>query len=162
MGAYAAFTSKYTALNNQLINFVQLIDGSNSIDAKALWDTGATSSCISHATATKLSLTPIGKRNIATPSGCAVVNTYCIDIKLPNDIIIQDIIVSDSEIGGQGIDVLIGMDIITKGDFTVSNYNNVTVFTFRTPSQTMTDYVIQSNLQEKLGPKHGKGKRKHK
>ena len=44
-------------------------------------------------------------------------------------------------IGAAGIGVLIGMDIITSGDFSVSNYNGKTVFTFRTPSQERIDYV---------------------
>ena len=45
-----------------------------------------------------------------------------------------------SKIGAQGIDVLIGMDIISKGDFAVSNYNGKTQFSFRLPSQEDVDY----------------------
>ena len=36
----------------------------------------------------------------------------------------------DSEIGNQGIDVLIGMDIISMGDFAVSNFSGKRQFSF--------------------------------
>ena len=49
--------------------------------------------------------------------------------------------VLDSEIGNQGIGMLIGMDIITKGDFAVSNYNGKTMFTFRMPSESTLNFV---------------------
>ena len=48
--------------------------------------------------------------------------------------------VMDSEIGKQGIDVLIGMDIISLGDFAISNYESKTQFSFRIPSQEHVEY----------------------
>ena len=44
-----------------------------------------------------------------------------------------------------GIDVLIGMDIINRGDFAVSNRNGKTMFSFRIPS--MSDFDFQSELE---------------
>ena len=35
----------------------------------------------------------------------------------------------------------IGMDIISQGDFAVSNFNGTTVFTFRPPSKATIDFV---------------------
>lgn len=61
-------------------------------------------------------------------------------IVLNNEIVIQDVSVIDSEIGNQNIDVLIGMDIITLGDFGVSNFENKTQFSFRIPSKEHVDY----------------------
>ena len=57
-----------------------------------------------------------------------------------NEIRIQNLIVMDSEIGKQGIDVLIGMDIISMGDFAVSNFDGKTQFSFRIPSQEHVEY----------------------
>lgn len=37
--------------------------------------------------------------------------------------------------------MLIGMDIINKGDFTVSNHQGKTVFSFRMPSEGVMDFV---------------------
>ena len=47
-----------------------------------------------------------------------------------------------------GFDVLIGMDIISKGDFSISNYGGHTVFSFRSPSMGTTDYAEQIRLLE--------------
>lgn len=58
-----------------------------------------------------------------------------------NDVTVTGVQVFESEIGNQGIDVLIGMDIISLGNFSVSNYNGKTQFTFGIPSQADTDYV---------------------
>ena len=51
--------------------------------------------------------------------------------------------------GGSG-DVLIGMDIITQGDFSITNKDQKTVFSFRFPSETHTDYVKEHNHRAKL------------
>ena len=61
-------------------------------------------------------------------------------IILNKEIIIQDISVIDSEIGSQNIDILMGMDIITLGDFGISNFDGKTQFSFRLPSQEHVDY----------------------
>lgn len=51
------------------------------------------------------------------------------------------------KIGEQGIDVLIGMDVISKGDFAISNYNGKTQFSFRIPSQNDVDYKAEANIE---------------
>lgn len=56
------------------------------------------------------------------------------------EVIVQNTTVIDSEIGSQGIDILIGMDIIKLGDFAISNYKGQTQFSFRIPSQEHVDY----------------------
>ena len=78
-----------------------------------LWDTGSTMTVIPDELASKLNLEPVGKMMAETASG-----------KL-----------------GPGIDILIGMDIITLGDFVITNYNNKTVFSFRFPSSEVIDFV---------------------
>ena len=157
-----AFTSKSNVgLLRRLTNQVTITNGSSSMNAVALWDTGATGTCISTDVAAQLGLIPTGKKNIQTPSGSSQVNTYLVTITLPNNVNISDVEVCDSAIGSQGIGVLIGMDIITKGDFSVSNYNGQTVFSFRIPSRKITDYVEQVRI-EKITGTHGKGIRKKK
>lgn len=159
---YHACTTKFDGTSNRLINVSHIKYEDAQIGVQSLWDTGATISCISMSVVSKLSLVACGKRNIQTPSGNKIVNTYLLDIILPNNVKIQDVEVCDSDIGNQGIDLLIGMDIISKGDFAVSNYNGKTVFSFRFPSKQVTDYVQQINVDNLCGKKHGKGKRKRK
>ena len=59
------------------------------------------------------------------------------------------------------------MDIITSGDFSITNKNGITVFSFRYPSITEVDYVQEHNqelLKEKLthGGKKPDRHKKHK
>jgi len=47
------------------------------------------------------------------------------------------------------------MDVITKGDFVITNFNGNTVFSFRVPSCECIDYVEQINRQRAaLGQPH--------
>ena len=156
---YKAFTTKSSGLLGKLANMVDILYSDKTVSVLALWDTGATATCISTDVVEVLGLIPIGKRTIQTPSGQGIVNTYNVNILLPNDVYIADIVVSDSSIGSQGLGALIGMDIIRRGDFSVSNYNGQTTFSFRVPSQRTTDYVKEINLNNIVGPRHGKGKR---
>jgi len=157
-----AFVSEYNGLSNKL-NTDVIVDYKGTTDTViALWDTGATRTCISKEVAATLNLVPLGIQKIHTPSGESHANTYQVDLLLPNNLIVKDVVVCDSEIGAQNIGVLIGMDIICLGDFAVSNYKGKTAFTFRTPSQKLTDYVAELRFKIALGKKHGKGKRKRK
>lgn len=157
-----AFTTTSPTIRNQLLNEADIWIDNASYKAKALWDTGATNSCISTDVVKALSLIPTGQKDMSTPSGKDTVNTYLVNITLPNDVVIPDIEVCDSKIGSQGLDLLVGMDIITRGDLSVTNFNGQTVFSFCIPSTRRIDYVKEINLENIIGPKHGHGKRKKK
>lgn len=155
-----AFTIEYrSGISKFLKSEVVISSEGNTTKGVALWDTGATGTCISTNVVKKLGLVPTGMMDIQTPSGKSRVNTYLVTIKLPNDLIIPDVKVCDTAIGEQGIEMLIGMDIITKGDLAVSNYNSRTVFTFRVPSVSLTDYVKLLRARTIAGT-HGKGTKK--
>lgn len=65
---------------------------------------------------------------------------YLISIALPNGVGFAQVQVTKGVLG-PGADVLIGMDVITQGDFTVTNKGGVTVFSFRYPSAVHIDFV---------------------
>ena len=136
----SVFTEKYTKIENRILNKVVL--SANEIDDQALaqWDTGATNTCISEEIAIKYKLKPVSMVQSKTPSGILNAPVYFIDIILNNEVIFRNWRVMGSKIGAQGIDVLIGMDIISQGDFAISNFNVKTQFSFRLPSQQEVDY----------------------
>lgn len=138
------FTEKYDKIQNRLINSAVVAANNDVIPVKAQWDTGATGTCISKQLVTALNLMPTGKLQIHTPSGIGIVNKYMINLILNKEVMIKNLIVMDSEIGSQGIDVLIGMDIIALGDFAVSNFGNKTQFTFRIPSMEHVNYCCEN------------------
>ncbi len=157
-----AFITKSEGLANRLINQAVVIYNEQEFVGAAQWDTGATGTCISEKVVQELSLVPIGRNTIQTPSGQKDVSTYMVDIVLRNNVRINNVVVMSTEIGQQGIDILVGMDLIMHGDFAVSNYEGKTSFTFRTPSRKETNYVAEVNKEKLLikAGTHGKGKRK--
>lgn len=144
-----AFTTFFNGLSNRLYNEAQVVYKDNTFNTSlALWDTGATGTCVSENVVNTLNLKPVSYTKIQTPSGEDVRPLYLVDVVLRNNVRITDLKVIGTEIGKQGIDLLIGMDIIGMGDFAVSNSEGKTVFTYRIPSQATTDYVtaLQSRI----------------
>ena len=153
-----AFITINDGYTKTLTNDVVITAGERTTKAKALWDTGATNSCISERVVKELKPPLRGKTTMKTPSGEETANVYEVNILLPNKVNFEKTPVIESKIGNQGIDVLIGMDIIVNGDFAVSNFDGKTTFTFRVPSKKRTNFVKE--LQEERVCNHGKGKRK--
>ena len=136
----SVFTEKYRTIQRRLINSAVVEFNGQSMPVKTQWDTGATGTCISKCIVVQLGLKPTGMINVQTPSGIGTMNKYMVNLILNNEVVIPNLVVMDSEIGNQGIDVLIGMDIISMGDFAVSNFEGKTQFTFRVPSQEHVEY----------------------
>jgi predicted aspartyl protease len=108
----------------------------------AIWDTGATNSVITQKVVQECGLSPIAIANVHTASGETLSNVYLVSIRLPNKVIIPQIRVTEGMIGGD-VEVLIGMDIINRGDFAVTNKDGKTNFSFRIPSVECIDFVEQ-------------------
>lgn len=117
------------------------------IKCTCLWDTGASSSCISKRLAEKLGLIQVGVAKTFTAAGLSQTKTYIVNIGLPNHVQIPMVPVSEAVLNE--FDVLIGMDIITLGDFSITNVGGKTVFSFRVPSKETIDYVQQEKQKTK-------------
>lgn len=98
-----------------------------------VWDTGATNTIISPSVVQALCLIPFDKTQIEGVGG--VVNSYVYKIDLYIDKVLQfkNIEVLSGDIGDY--DLIIGMDIITLGDFVISNKEKKTWFSFRYPAE---------------------------
>ena len=105
---------------------VHISGSSKHSPIKAIWDTGASGSAITKKVAQQLGLVPTGMAQVNTANGIATQNTYTIDIGLPNKVIIQGIIATEIDALAAGCDALIGMDVITLGDFSITNHNGST------------------------------------
>ena len=108
------------------------------VQFQAVWDTGASASAISPRVVDALKLIPTGKGISNTAAGSVFVDKYSINIMLPTNVGFSSIEVSCNKMN---VDVLIGMDIITQGDFSITNKKGKTVFTFHTPSSHFIDYT---------------------
>lgn len=123
----------------------------------AIWDTGATNSCITQAVIDACGLLPVGMAQVIGVGGATTEEVFLVNIYLPNHVAFTGLRVTRGRF--VGADILIGMDIINQGDFAVTNTNGITKFTFRVPSQRHIDFVEQhSALQKQFS--HGKPKKK--
>lgn len=119
------------------------IDAENEVNA--LWDTGAMCTCISVALATQLGLKPddYGKVNGANNQPFDV-PVYSVQLKMGH-FLLPYLRVVGLPMEGQEHDVIIGMDVMTKGDLSITNCEGKTVLTFREPSILQIDYVKELN-----------------
>lgn len=118
------------------------------LEVTAIWDTGASASAISKNVVDSLELVPTGKGRSSTAAGVIEVDTYTVNIILPCDVGFSSIQVSCNDMGN--VDMLIGMDIISRGDFSITNHNGHTKFTFQTPSTHDTDYYAELEKFKKM------------
>lgn len=139
-----AFTTYYDSRKIVLTNEVQVTsDHSPNFAFKpytAIWDTGAEATCISPKIVSECALKPIGVVQAQGPYGAKLAKVYPLRIRLPNDIGLKLKAIEANNLDPDG-DVLVGMDVITLGDFAVSTYEGRTVFTFRMPSQGRIDFL---------------------
>lgn len=112
---------------------------------KALWDTGATGCVITQITAKELNLKPISIVKVSHAGGESLQNVYLVNIYLPNKVLIPAVRVTECQDTTGKFGVIIGMDIITLGDFSVTNVDKKTSVSFRIPSIKTVDYVEEYN-----------------
>jgi predicted aspartyl protease len=122
------------------------------MEFESIWDTGASSCAISNRVVSALGLKPTGMTTMRGANGEALTNTYLLNLYLPNGVAFSGVRVAEVKLVGNE-DILIGMDVISAGDFTVSNYDGKTCMSFRIPSQERTDYVPGANAQNAAAAK---------
>jgi hypothetical protein len=102
----------------------------------AVWDTGSTNSCISENIAFDFCLEKSRQVICNAVHSQSMVNTYLASLILPNGLIINEIELCSSKNLSTG-DLLIGMDVISKGEFLVSTCNDITTYSFQSPAETL-------------------------
>jgi len=113
----------------------------------AVWDTGATNSVVSRKVINECGLQPIGVAKVNTCSGEDITNLFLINIILPNNVGISGVRATEGIMAGDS-EVLIGMDIIGRGDFAVTNFRKKTAFTFRMPSIEKVDFTVSPDQRK--------------
>ncbi len=153
---YEALTVKSTGRINRIITEIHVAPGFDPaappnpvpphIKTNALWDTGATKCVISQQVAKELGLIAVGAENVIHAGGTSISPTYIVNFLLPGDVGVVGIVVTEfPSIGGFG--AIIGMDVITLGDFVITNHGGQTCMSFRIPSQATVDYVKEYDRQ---------------
>ena len=146
-----ALTHPGSGLLQKIITSVEIADviTGQKVSTKGLWDTGATGSAITKSMASALGLFSLGKRYVRGVHGVKETDVYYVSITLNNkNITIKAKVTECNELShDKSVGLLIGMNIITKGDFAVTNYQGNTTMSFRVPSLGKIDFTINGILE---------------
>ena len=156
-----AFRTVYSGVVRELITDVTIALPSSTHPGTAkefknflaLWDTGATNSVVTKNVVNAVGLTPTGKATVKGVNSEDIVNTYIVDIGLPNRVLFTNINVSEGLLQGH-YDVIIGMDIIQAGDFAIANANGVTIFSYCCPPHKNPIDLLEKSERVNPGKKH--------
>jgi predicted aspartyl protease len=112
-----------------------------ALKVRALIDTGATRSSISRNFAAAAQLLSFKRAVVRTAQGEFVSPVYRVDIVFPNGLVIKNVEVTEYSTK-LDFGFIVGMDILRTGDMCISNADNITVFSFRSPPYFKhTDYT---------------------
>lgn len=153
-----AISRYYQSISNVIVTELNVVNPYNGSSKTTLgiWDTGATNSCISKSLAQELGLIPVQRATVMGVNSSDEVNVYLATLILPNPNIRLNVLVTEcNELSKDGkTRMLIGMDVITKGDFCITNLNGKTVMTFRSPSIELIDWVADINKDNRIHKLH--------
>ncbi len=172
---FSAFVQDYNGLTRDIVTDAYISEpisgninpGDSRIHkVKALWDTGATLSCITPRVVQSLNLRSlIASVPVIHGGGKSMCDSYLVDLYLPNNVRIVGVQVTESNdqtgrnLDGQiRFDIIIGMDVITLGDFAITNKDNLTSFTFQTPSSHRFNFVKELIESDKSRFNQGRNK----
>ncbi len=123
---------KYDELSQRLSTEIEVADctGNEWYRMKGVWDTGSMISVISKEKAAKMKLQPVDVGICVGITGTEEMPYYFTDVRLSSDIVIRNIRVGGATLRNHDVDFLIGLDIISRGQFSVRNDNGKTVVKF--------------------------------
>ena len=144
-GTVHAMTMPHEGIKNCIISPVEIVNPftNRKVTTGGLWDTGATDSAITESLAKELGLIEVQRISVSGVHGIKEVPVYYVEIELYNGAISLRALVSEcTELSADGtVGALIGMNVINKGDFAISNFQGNTVMSFRVPSMQRIDFV---------------------
>lgn len=146
MHAYR-YTKRYKDIQNQLSSPLVLINPMTGtrLETEGIWDTGATLSCITQKAAHHLGLQISSYTTMRGVNSSKVVPVYIVRLQIgPEVSVLVEAAECEQLVDDGTAELLIGMDVITKGDFAVSNFQNQTTLTFRFPSHQHMDFVAEA------------------
>jgi predicted aspartyl protease len=158
----SSFTTKFDGLSRILFNTVGIapaFDPSTVASGqpspfkqyRGIWDTGATASVITQKVVNELGLQQIGITKVHHAQGQTLAEVYLVNVAVPNGVGFAGVRVTKGDL--PDVDTLIGMDIMGRGDFAVSNFNGKTAFSFRMPSTECIDFTgkIPQTVPPRIG-----------
>jgi hypothetical protein len=103
------------------------------IEVRAMWDTGSTGCCISQKLAEYLELISIASLDLTSVHDSKPSSIYLLDMIFPDKIKANNVLAAEIIPSGE-FDIIIGMNIISLGDFAITNDHGKTTMSFRLPA----------------------------
>jgi len=126
----------------------------NIIKARALWDTGAMLSAVTPEIEKKLNLVSTNRIKVNGIGNYSIADVVMVSIRLPNLVELKNARILVLNLV-KDVDMLIGMDIIRLGDFSISNGAGETLFTFAMPPfENKTDLYEKAIEVNKRSSEH--------
>ena len=143
MNKSLVITKKYpiSEFSSCIITEENICIENHNILVKGLWNTGYSESVISSDFVQKYNLQPIGTATVGTTGVTLKSNIYAIDFLLAQKQHIFLNVTESSQLCGSGFDMLIGLDVITLGDFTLTTTDDTICFSFRYPPKGLIDFT---------------------
>jgi hypothetical protein len=106
----------------------------------ALWDTGATHCSITASLAKELDLIPASKVRVEHAKGVSYENLYFLTLHVTKKYYVE-IELTECQSVSNNFEIIIGMNVISHGDFALTSKNGIITFSFRLPSSTHIDFT---------------------
>ena len=103
--------------------------GKNITAHSSLWDTGSTTTILSRRLINELKTEPFNKGGMSGIGGNTEGNTYLLHVMLPTGDAVTYVEVFEADL--EDFDAIIGMDIISLGDFHIDSSQGDTLFSFQ-------------------------------
>jgi gag-polyprotein putative aspartyl protease len=130
---------------SQAFNPANGVPDCKRIEFDAMWDTGAAKSVITQQVVEACGLKPVRRGFIQGVHGVQKSEAYVVNIYLPSKITFHQLTVVKAKATNVWWGVLLGMDVISAGDFSITNVGSNTEFTFRVPSQSHIEHPKTSS-----------------
>ena len=118
----------------------------HKFQTRCIWDTGASATVITQNVVDALGLKPTGVQAVNTASERnKITETYLVDLFLSDELVFRNVTVTLGVIV-DGIDCLLGMDVISTGDLSITNLKGNTCMSFRYPSGHEIDFSKTPNF----------------
>jgi hypothetical protein len=129
-------------LSDIIISDIEDFKKEHGIKCTGVWDTGSQGCLISPVLAESLNLAIISYKLVMGVTSNEYSPEYLVNIFLPN----EDSFEGVSALVGSNLaddEFIIGMSIINKGDFAITNVHNKTTMSFRCPSVARINFEIE-------------------
>lgn len=138
-GDFYSVRQEFNKIATVIISYIKISCNGKQTYTNAMWDTGASRSAVSSELLNSLGASPHDARYMQTPAGIRPAGMYSVDIAMSNEVHFENVDVAEADMTGLSFQAIIGMDIISQGNFLVDNSNGHTVMIFEVSKETIDE-----------------------